>query len=240
MFNVVQTSLHTHTQLRYLSLLFSLSLLSPGVEAAPPCFFGPDSISLPVAGTAVAEAEDSGYTALRHRCQSCSSSAQLPLSIKRSEKLQENFITGPLVVNCFGNKELHTWMCRKRGFQSSGWMWYIAQWKSVSTLPSLKDGKTVSKIQPMGHSQSAHWLLYKDHFCSRQAHTKSEPVENSADYCYCNIFFKKCTYICVFIYLANSIHTSFFLLFCRIQLFLKSVSLRWQHCWLSNSFANKY
>ncbi|KAL1267502.1 hypothetical protein QQF64_032865 [Cirrhinus molitorella] len=56
------------------------------VEAAPPCFFGPDSISLPVAGTAVAEAEDSGYTALGHCCQSCSSLAQLPLSMKRNSR----------------------------------------------------------------------------------------------------------------------------------------------------------
>ncbi len=123
-------------------------------------------------------------------------------------------IAGPLLVSCFGNKELHTWMCRKRGFQSSGWMWYIAQWKSGQLSSLIERRQDSSKIQPMGHSQSAHWLLYKDHFSSRQAscqaHTKSEPVENTADYCYCLHFYKKYIYFCVFIYLANLIYTFFY------------------------------
>ncbi len=211
MFNAVQASLHTHTQLRYLSLLFPLSR-----GGSSPSLFLRSWLHLFACGW---NSCCRGWGFWVH-----STGALLPVMLilgtaatLHAEKLQQNFIAGPLLVSCFGNKELHTWMCRKRGFQSSGWMWYIAQWKSVSALPSLKEGKTVSKILPMGHSQSAHWLLYKDHFSSRQAscqaHTKSEPEENSADYCYCHHFYKKIIiYVCVFIYLANLIHTFWFIL----------------------------
>ncbi len=152
MFNAVQASLHTHTQLRYLSLLFPLSR-----GGSSPSLFLRSWLHLFACGW---NSCCRGWGFWVH-----STGALLPVMLilgtaatLHAEKLQQNFIAGPLLVSCFGNKELHTWMCRKRGFQSSGWMWYIAQWKSVSALPSLKEGKTVSKILTHG-TQSVSSLI---------------------------------------------------------------------------------